>query len=174
MGWLKKKEDPISGRARDLQAEIERLEAQIQQLNQELEKPQPRLRSTAVPKASIPPKPAVASSQTPKPAQAMQEQVFEPLDHQRLQASPAANEKSLYNELGVRRYDLPGAWKRVTDYFRGQESPNQPFVKLLAAGNIQGLKTLRYEKRVARRRFITLVAILFLLLWGIVAMLLRH
>ena len=36
----------------------------------------------------------------------------------------------------------------------------------LAAGGIQGLRPLRYEKRVARNRFIFFVIILFLLLLG--------
>ena len=36
----------------------------------------------------------------------------------------------------------------------------------LAAGGIQGLRPLRYEKRVARNRFIVFVIILFLALLG--------
>ncbi|MCX6905133.1 MAG: hypothetical protein NTW03_16970, partial [Verrucomicrobia bacterium] len=67
MGWLKKKKDPMSERARSLQAEIQRLESQIQDLSRpadrpqgvtagtiakspvQADKPQPRLRSTALP-----------------------------------------------------------------------------------------------------------------------------
>ena len=36
----------------------------------------------------------------------------------------------------------------------------------LAAGGIQGLRPLRYEKRKARRRFIIFASVLFLLLLG--------
>jgi cell division protein FtsB len=39
-------------------------------------------------------------------------------------------------------------------------------VSYLAAGGIQGLRPLRYEKRVARNRFIFFVVILFLALLG--------
>jgi cell division protein FtsB len=39
-------------------------------------------------------------------------------------------------------------------------------VSYLAAGGIQGLRPLRYEKRVARNRFIFFVIILFLALLG--------
>jgi predicted nucleic acid-binding Zn ribbon protein len=39
-------------------------------------------------------------------------------------------------------------------------------VSYLAAGGIQGLRPLRYEKRVARNRFIAFVAVLVLLLLG--------
>ncbi|MCX6905132.1 MAG: hypothetical protein NTW03_16965, partial [Verrucomicrobia bacterium] len=91
-----------------------------------------------------------------------------------LQAPPEAVSKSLYNELGVRRYDLPGAWERLKNHFKGTATQNQTFVKLLAAGNIQGLRPLRYEKRVARLRFVFFVVGLLLLLWGIIARFVRH
>jgi hypothetical protein len=42
-------------------------------------------------------------------------------------------------------------------------------VNYLAAGSIQGLRPLRYEKRVARNRFIVLAVILLLALWGLIA-----
>ena len=53
--------------------------------------------------------------------------------------------------------------------------PISIFVGLyLAAGGIQGLRPMRYEKRVARNRFIALVVILFLTLLGIIAVFVRH
>lgn len=39
--------------------------------------------------------------------------------------------------------------------------------RMLAAGSVQGLRTLRYERRVARNRFIALFVILLLILWGL-------
>ena len=39
----------------------------------------------------------------------------------------------------------------------------------LAAGSIQGLRPMRYEKRVARNRFLVLAVIIVLVLWGLVA-----
>ena len=44
----------------------------------------------------------------------------------------------------------------------------------LAAGSIQGLRPLRYEKRVARNRFIFLVVVLVLVLWGILAVIFKR
>ena len=40
-------------------------------------------------------------------------------------------------------------------------------IQYLAAGSIQGLRPLRYEKRVARNRFLALLALLILVLWGL-------
>ncbi len=44
----------------------------------------------------------------------------------------------------------------------------------LAAGGLQGLRPLRYEKRVARNRFIALVLLLFLILLGFFAVFVKH
>jgi hypothetical protein len=196
MGWLKKAKDPLTERERALREEIERLETQIRTLGSRSvpsrpasgepapqphptpasaparvgrqEAAQPRLRSTALPGGQAANKPA-----GPEPAKPS-EQVFERIDHKRLQTPPDTATKGLYNELGVRKYDLPEAWQRLRAFFRGSTAQNQTLVKLLAAGNIQGLRPLRYEKRVARRRFIIFVVVLFLLLWGIIAMFLRR
>jgi ABC-type microcin C transport system permease subunit YejB len=47
-------------------------------------------------------------------------------------------------------------------------------VNYLAAGSIQGLRPLRYEKRVARNRFIVFVVVLILALWGLIVMLMKR
>jgi hypothetical protein len=130
--------------------------------------PHPRLRSTTLPGGATETRTNAASPAQPA------EQVFEKVDHRRLQTPPEASGKAFYNELGVRKYDLPGAVARLRGLFRGSTAQNQTLVKLLAAGNIQGLRPLRYEKRVARRRFLIFVVVLFLLLWGIIAMFLRR
>ena len=183
MGWLRKKKDPISDRARTLEAEIKQLEARIQELSSQAgqgpppaarsaplsEQAQPRLRSTALPGGQTKLKAGAALSGAPAP-----EQVFEEVDHKRLHAAPEVTSRALYNEMGMRKYDLPGAWQRLRNFFRGSTAQNQTLVKLLAAGNIQGLRPLRYEKRVARRRFVAFVLVLFLLLWGVIAMFLRR
>ena len=44
----------------------------------------------------------------------------------------------------------------------------------LAAGGVQGLKPLRYEKRVARNRVVVLTLGLFLILLGILLLYLKH
>jgi hypothetical protein len=47
-------------------------------------------------------------------------------------------------------------------------------VNYLAAGSIQGLRPLRYEKRVARNRFLFLVVVLVLVLWGIIVVIFKR
>jgi hypothetical protein len=86
-------------------------------------------------------------------------------------ASPAPEH---FNDLGVRKYDLPALMRRVRDRFRGPTATNPKLVSDLAAGGIQGLRPLRYEKRVARNRFIVLVAGLLLVLLGLVLVFVRN
>jgi hypothetical protein len=190
MGWLKKKNNPLSERELKLRSEIQQLEAQIQSLSTAADSnpapaPTPKGAASSAgdsgaqprtpnnPRPPSTPRPNAGSPTFKEPAKP-QDQVFETIDHRRLQTPPEAVSKELYNEMGVRKYDLPGAWSRVKGQLRGGDAQNKKFVRLLAAGNIQGLRPLRYEKKVARRRFIAFVVILFLLLWGIVAMFLRH
>jgi hypothetical protein len=79
-----------------------------------------------------------------------------------------------YNDLGVRKYDLPALLRRIRNHFRGPSTNNPKLVHYLAAGGVQGLRPLRYEKRVARNRFIFFVAILFFALLGIILVFLTH
>ncbi len=171
MAWFKKTPDPISDRARALNQEIAVLESQIKALDAQLQRQQaqPRLRSTALPQgATVNPQPDssipdFARTATPEP-------VFEEVDQEPLIAHnepPTTPEH--YNELGVRKYDLPALVRRLRGHFRGPSTTNPKLVSYLAAGGIQGLRPLRYEKRVARNRFIALVAILFIILLGLIA-----
>src|SRR5213082_1327685 len=104
MALFRKKADPLSERARVLTSEIAALQAQIRQLDTQLQQShaQPRLRSTARPHNSVP--------ATPEP-------VFEPVDHDRVK-SQTEPETTLahFNELGVRKFDLPGTWRRVKNH----------------------------------------------------------
>ena len=160
MAIFKKKADPLSERARALSAEIAALEAQIQRLGTQLHQSQarPRLRSTARPSSS-------AAPAGPAPAR---EPVFERVNHD-LVKSPAEPEATAArcNELGVRKFDLVGEWRRLRNHFQGPPANNPKLVNYLAAGSIQGLRPMRYEKRVARNRVIALTIILFVFLWGI-------
>ncbi len=85
----------------------------------------------------------------------------------------AATTPDHYNELGVRKYDLFALVRRIRDHFRGPSTTNPKLVSYLAAGGIQGLRPLRYEKRVARNRFIAFVIALFLILLGTLAVFLK-
>jgi hypothetical protein len=159
--WNGKKVDPITERARVLSAEISALEEQIRQLDSQLQAPTHR--------ATISPPPALSQSNPRTP-----DTVFESVDHQRVTAaSETGDAASYYNDLGVRKYDLAGAWRRLQQNFRGPPASNPRLINYLAAGSIQGLRPLRYEKRVARNRVLALALVLVLVLWGIIAVFLR-
>ena len=166
MGVFRKKRDPISERAQALTEQIEALEAQIKNLAVEADSPHPKFRSSAVPRGSAPHAP---TAREPAPVEH-----FEPLDHTPLQSPQATVSREQYNELGVRKYDLAGTWRRFKDQFKTPPASNPKLVNYLAAGSIQGLRPLRYEKRVARNRFIFLVVVLLLVLWGIIAVIFKR
>ena len=73
-----------------------------------------------------------------------------------------------------RQFDLGGAWRRLKNHLHGPPANNPKLINYLAAGSIQGLRPMRYEKRVARNRVIGLTLILVVVLWGIAAFLWRH
>ena len=166
MAIFKRRADPLSERARALTSEIAALEAQIRQLDTELHQSQtqPRLRSTARPLHSA----AAASALAREP-------VFERVDHGRVKSHAAQQiAPAHFDELGVRKFEFAGAWRRLKNNFQGPPANNPKLVNYLAAGSIQGLRPMRYEKRVARNRVLLLAAILFVALWGIWAFLFRH
>lgn len=179
MGWFKKKEsDPISERARALNERIAALEAQIKKLDsQKPEKPEkpeepggPKLRSTTLPQGSAPlTRPAPVSTPPPR------DPIFEDVDQRRIPANgeePGTPEH--YNDLGVRKYDLAAFFRRIKNHLRGPATNNPKLVNYLAAGSLQGLRPMRYEKRVARNRFIVLAAVFLVVLLGIIAMILHR
>jgi hypothetical protein len=177
MAWFNKKPDPISDRARALSDEIAVLEAQIKQLDARLQSDEagPRLRSTAVPRSGTGSHLTPNAAPEPTASAAANEPIFEEVDRGQLKPGiEAANTPEHYNELGVRKYDLPALLRRIRNHFRGPSTTNPKLVSYLAAGGIQGLRPLRYERRVARNRFILLVVVLLLVLLGIVTMFVRH
>ena len=74
----------------------------------------------------------------------------------------------------MRKYDLPALWSRLRNHFRGPTTNNPRLVNYLAAGGVHGLRPMRYEKRVARNRFIALVIFLFLLLIGVISLFVKN
>lgn len=166
MPIFKRKSDPISARAKELSAQITRLETEIRQLSSRIDgKPnQPRVRSTTLPHGPT------VRVQNPGP---VSEHIFEQLET--ASASPEVESTpSHYNELGVRKFDLLGALKRLLKHFRGPPAANPKLVSYLAAGSIKGLRPLRYEKRIARNRFLALSVFFVLVLWGILAVIFSH
>jgi hypothetical protein len=69
-----------------------------------------------------------------------------------------------FNDLGVRKYDLPALFNRIRNHFRRPTTNNPRLVAYLAAGGVHGLRPMRYEKRVARNRVIALAVVLLLVL----------
>ena len=168
MGWFKNKADPISERARALNAEIAALETQIDKLNAQGEQRQahPRLRSTALQHGAT----TLSHPSPPPPSPIPREPLYEEVDQDHLKGrAEVETTPEHYNELGVRKYDLAAFVRRVKNHFRGPPAANPKLVNYLAAGSFQGLRPMRYEKRVARNRFLWLVIGFFLLLLGIVS-----
>jgi hypothetical protein len=166
-----KQVDPISERARTLNDQIASLESEIKKIDTQLQRTTtPKFRSTAIPHGETiarkpePPPPA------PKPVS--HEPVFEEVNPKSFQ--PEADPRDRYNELGVRKYDLPALWERLRNHFRGPTTNNPRLVNYLAAGGVHGLRPMRYEKRVARNRFILLVVVLFLILLGVISVFVRN
>ncbi len=155
MGLSKKRPDLISDKARSLNDEIAALEAEIKRLDTQLQQPiAPKYRSTATPSGTTIPR-NVEKPATPPPRKA--EPVFEEMKRSPLATRTENEIQEIYNDLGVRKYDLPALWNRWRNHFRGPTTSNPRLVNYLAAGGVHGLRPLRYEKRVARNRFILLV-----------------
>jgi hypothetical protein len=172
MGLLNKKSDPISDKARALNERIAALEAEIKTLDVQLARaPEPKFRSTTTPPSETifrPPEKPVPVP-TPKPS----EPVFEEVNRAKLAARADNDAPELFNDLGVRKYDLPALFNRLRNHFRGPTTSNPRLVNYLAAGGVQGLRPLRYEKRVARNRFFALLIVVTAVLLGLFMMLKR-
>lgn len=168
MGLFKRKSDPIAERTRVLNAQIAELEERIKQLS-----------AAPVAPVSVPVRPPNRAVDAPKPPPARprpSEPVFLPPPRPAVSAAPRppAPPPELYNEMGVRKFDLVEAVRRLTARFRTPPPSNPHLVKYLASGGLQGLRALRYEKRVARNRFIGLVIVFLVVLWILIAAFLRN
>ncbi|WCJ57822.1 hypothetical protein NXS98_08740 [Fontisphaera persica] len=177
MGWLRRKSDPLQTRERDLNIQIAELEARIRRLSAQLpaspagpgpvnpvsQRVSPAKPAPAAPVAERAPvsRPAPAATMprpAPKPPAVVPESAAHP---------------ELYNELGVRKFDLVGWWQRWTAWWRPPPPSNPHLVKYLAYGGLREPVALRFEKRVARNRFLLLVGAFLVVLW-ILLSLLRH
>jgi len=200
MGFFKKKADPISERAKTLNQQIAALEAEIKRLSAQppeenhaptpKEAPatstlpknsdtrgasvQPRLRSTALPHghsgATIHAQPPAQPAAVPKPPPEPELEDVNPFRGEAEHVKAVAEQQE---ELGVRKDEGVSLWQRIKNNFRAAPASNPKLLNYLAAGSIHGLRPLRYEKRVARNRFLLLVIVLAVVLWGIVAALMR-
>jgi hypothetical protein len=182
MGLFKKKPDPIAERARALNEQIAALETEIHKLarQQETAAPaesasyspfaaassaasaathgHPRLRSTARPRSPAPVPPPPAS-----------EPLFEEVNQDRIKSGTAPPPEAPDQDLGVRKNGLAWIWERLRNQFHRPVASNPKLVHYLSAGSIQGLRPLRYEKRVARNRFIALAVFFLVVLGGLLS-----
>ena len=173
MGWFRKKQDLLAEREAALSQKLARIETQIKKLDAKVQ------RHPAGPRTKV--NPFVqgtelddAASAELLPTEPAAEPIFERVDQQRLQEQPEIVKPEHYNDLGVRKFDLPALFRRVRHHFRGPATTNPKLVSYLAAGGIQGLRPLRYEKRIARNRLLVSVVFLFLMLLGIILVLVRQ
>ena len=194
MGFFKKKADPISERAKALNEQIAALEAEIQRLSanghhaessaatpsspparpkERPSSPQPKLRSTTLPHGHGGSSVHAQNTEPGAERQSVEEPVLEDLNPFRnpADAAPPAPTKP---SLGLREVESLSVWERVKSNFRSAPTSNPKLVNYLAAGSIQGLRPLRYEKRVARNRFLLFAIVLALVLWGLFAALLKR
>ncbi len=169
MGLFNRKADPITERSRQLTAKIADLQSRIKKLDQKPEnEDRPRIRSTAYPQGST-----AASRHPGEPHNG--EPIFEHVDQNQLKEAPEPLTTARhFNELGARKYNLVAFVERIKRHFRGPPAANPKLINYLAAGNIQGLRPLRYETRVARNRFIALTVVFVVVLFGIFYFLVRH
>ncbi len=171
MASAKRKEkpvDPISDRARALNSQIAALESEIRKLDSQLQHTTaPRLRSTALPHGAT-----ISRAPVPPPHRPPEGPVFEEIKPVRADDETATPDQ--FNELGVRKYDLPGLFARLRRQFSSPAAADSRLVTYLAAGGVRGLRPLRYEKRIARRRFVALAAIFLVILFGLLYMFLHN
>ena len=188
MGLFKKKADPITERARALNDQIADLEKQIARLADKLDsepeeppsppvpkparsvpaEPQagmPRLRSTAFPQSQV-----VIHS----PARDDSEPVFEDVPNNPFKTNGEEPAPESESDIGVRKGNLAERWERLRSNLRGPPASNPKLVSYLAAGSVQGLRPLRYEKRITRNRAIALMLLLGLVIWGLLAYFLKQ
>jgi hypothetical protein len=152
--------DPITDRARVLNDQIAALESQIKKLDSQLHQTTaPKFRSTTLPHGAT----FIRKPEPPPPQKPPErEPVFEEVKPVRAHEETASPDE--FNDLGVRKYDLPGLLNRLRGMFTRPPASNPRLVTYLAAGGVRGLRPLRYEKRVARYRFIALVVLLLFIL----------
>lgn len=158
MGLFRRKLNPLDQRAQSLNRRIAELQAEIAKLHRNIT---PDDGPKGTPKAPQP------GQRPPSPANASHDPVFERIPSRPLEPRPADAPGREAVELGLRRPVWSQWWRRLKGQIVDPPPSNEKLVSYLAAGSIQGLRPLRYERRVARNRIIFVCVVLGLLLWGI-------
>ena len=74
------------------------------------------------------------------------------------------------------RFNLVEAWHRFVERLAGRPRSASGLVTLMAAGSVHGLRPLRYERKIARRRFLLSLGLLLHLIFcgGIVLLIMNQ
>lgn len=172
MSLFKPKRDPIAVRKKTVEARLAAIKKQITEEKGAGSRPRatPPVHGPAAPTNSAP----FRTRERRTAERVAAGPIFEPLDPKRLRPDRVPETTPAhYNELGVRKYDVTALWRRFLDLFRESAPSNPRLVNYLAAGSVHGLRAMRYEKRIARRRFVVFFVVLLLVLIGIAGALLR-
>lgn len=155
MSLFRKKQDPLAQRATSLNRRIAELEAEIHRLNRTL-----TVGSD---------KPATGGRRTENrpAAPAAEEPVMERMPVRPVEGRGTETPGKEAVDLGLKRPVWSQWWRRWKARWVDPPPSNAKLVNYLAAGSIQGLRPLRYERRVARNRIVVVCVILGLSLWGL-------
>ncbi len=158
MGWFRRKTNPATYRVEELNKEIRELQQKISSLKKD---------PTAINFGSFHQnyeKPNISTKEKFSGVEALSEN-----NHRDF---PELNHPKLYNDQGVRKFDLYGWWQRIKKKEELPEpNPNEKLVTYLATGRSHGYTALRKETRIARNRFILLAIVLIGVLWSILSLL---
>ena len=158
MGWFTRQTNPMTSRTQELSCEIEKLKEQIVILQDASHSKNPALIRTTIEKTT-----RVSSD----PILRNDEVSLKDSENR-----PKRDDPRLYNEQGVRKFDLHGLWLKIKQCEPLPEpNQNEKLITYLATGRNHGYTALRKETRVARNRFILLTLILVGVLWSILSLL---
>ena len=163
MGLGRKKSGGMDRHARDLDARITELRTKISRLETELERCDPaRMQSV------------LCETKNPKPTKRKSDstEVLN-LTHPRPD-KPKRENPDLFNESGVRKFDLAGSLQHLKEQVTDDEPEPGTKTRLytfIPADTINGQPALGIEKRKARNRFIFLFLIFLAILWSVLTLL---
>ena len=168
---VQKKPDPISDKARALNDEIAALEAEIKKLDSQLARtPSPKFRSTATPPGDDR---GARRRESPRRRRPRPNRYLKTSNAARWRRRPRPRRRKSSMNSGCAATICPRCGTAFAIIFAAPTTNNPRLVNYLAAGGVQGLRPLRYEKRVARNRVVVLAVVFFLILLGILRALLE-
>ena len=155
MKLVRRKKPSLEKRERELSTELSALSDKIEALEKKLHPKTSTLKSEKQ-------KARAEKNSAHEPEQPLFEEpsVTHVGDIKRSEPAP-----ELFNEDGVRKFNLPAAWTRLKQFINGPQAQNTKFVSHLTKGSPHGLPPLRREKRMARQRFLIMFTALLLILW---------